>query len=338
MRLTFLLALLATIVGTEVRAQQIILPCVPSGASCIPVSAANPLPTTGNTVTSVTIGTTTLTSGTDTRVLFQDGASPTGVLQENAALTFTKASGLLTSTGLSLNSCSIGTNAFCVTGTSQLGAAGVGVAPSGTVELFVQGATSNASAFGLYVQNSSATLLFAARNDGVLSLGGTVAPPTNNAVSLGIASLAWSNFFSNVITNLSIPSDTGLTDATVCVATTTGGGGVVGQYYKGTGTAGICLGTSSVRYKNSIVELDVGLPEIMKLRPVEYKLNPDHGDPTKPLYGFLAEDGVNVLPKLVGLDDQERPNTMDYLGVVPVLVRAMQQQQAQIDALKRSHP
>lgn len=31
----------------EAKAQQIILPCVPSGTSCIPVSAANPLPTTG---------------------------------------------------------------------------------------------------------------------------------------------------------------------------------------------------------------------------------------------------------------------------------------------------
>jgi hypothetical protein len=30
-----------------VQAQQIVLPCVPSGNSCIPVSAANPLPTTG---------------------------------------------------------------------------------------------------------------------------------------------------------------------------------------------------------------------------------------------------------------------------------------------------
>lgn len=138
--------------------------------------------------------------------------------------------------------------------------------------------------------------------------------------------------------NTGITLDTGLTDATVCAATTTGGGGVVGQYYKGTGTAGICLGTSSARYKNNIVDLDVGLPEIMKLRPVEYRLNPDHGDPAKPLYGFLAEDGINVLPKLVGLDDQERPNTMDYLGIVPVLVRAVQQQQAQIDALKRSRP
>lgn len=52
----------------RVEAQAIVLPCVPSGTSCIPVSAANPLPTTS----AITDGTTTVTcsSGT-TGVLFQ---------------------------------------------------------------------------------------------------------------------------------------------------------------------------------------------------------------------------------------------------------------------------
>lgn len=37
----------ALFLSQEARAQAIVLPCVPSGNSCIPVSAANPLPTTG---------------------------------------------------------------------------------------------------------------------------------------------------------------------------------------------------------------------------------------------------------------------------------------------------
>lgn len=40
------LPVLAPFVPHEAKAQAIILPCVPSGASCIPVSAANPLPVT----------------------------------------------------------------------------------------------------------------------------------------------------------------------------------------------------------------------------------------------------------------------------------------------------
>ncbi len=52
----------------KAEAQAIVLPCVPSGTSCIPVSAANPLPTTS----AITAGTTTVTcsSGT-TGILFQ---------------------------------------------------------------------------------------------------------------------------------------------------------------------------------------------------------------------------------------------------------------------------
>lgn len=162
---------------------------------------------------------------------------------------------------------------------------------------------------------------------GAWSVNAVLTMGTNNFFGNNVA-------FAGSITNTGITLDTGLTDATVCVATTTGGGGVVGAYYKGTGTAGICLGTSSSRYKHDIVDLNVGLEQIMKLRPVEYRLNSDHGGTDKPLYGFIAEDGIGVLPKLIGLDDQERPNTMDYLGIVPVLVRAMQQQQTRIDALE----
>lgn len=47
MRVLFLLLLLTTFLPHEAKAQAIVLPCVPSGNSCIPVSAANPLPTSG---------------------------------------------------------------------------------------------------------------------------------------------------------------------------------------------------------------------------------------------------------------------------------------------------
>jgi hypothetical protein len=126
-----------------------------------------------------------------------------------------------------------------------------------------------------------------------------------------------------------ISSDATHTDATVCEDTTSH------AFYSGSGTLGICLGTSSTRYKHDIGDLDVGLAEIMKLEPVKYKLNSDHGDPDKLLYGFTAEQGIKVLPKLAGLDDQGQPNTFDYLGVVPVLVKALQEQQAEIEQLKR---
>ena len=52
----------------RVEAQAIVLPCVPSGSSCIPVSAANPLPITGG---GIIVGTTSITGGTAGCVLYQ---------------------------------------------------------------------------------------------------------------------------------------------------------------------------------------------------------------------------------------------------------------------------
>ena len=52
----------------------------------------------------VTVGTSTIAGGTDTRVFFQDGASPTGVFQQSPYMVFNKNSGILTlQGGLSLN-------------------------------------------------------------------------------------------------------------------------------------------------------------------------------------------------------------------------------------------
>lgn len=62
------------------QAQAIVLPCVPSGNSCIPVSAANPLPTTGGGGSGLTVGTTTITSGTTNQLLYDNA----GVLGEAA--------------------------------------------------------------------------------------------------------------------------------------------------------------------------------------------------------------------------------------------------------------
>jgi hypothetical protein len=132
---------------------------------------------------------------------------------------------------------------------------------------------------------------------------------------------------SGSIANAGIASDSGHTTASVCEDTTSH------QFYFGSGTLGVCAGTSSLRYKSDWKPIDVGLPGIMALKPGEYHLKPQFGDPRKPLYGFLAEDVVSVFPKLVGLDRGGLPNTVDYLGLVPVLVKAVQTVETQIDAL-----
>lgn len=126
-----------------------------------------------------------------------------------------------------------------------------------------------------------------------------------------------------------ITSDAGLTDASVCEDTTAHG------LHAGSGTLGICLGTSSARFKHSIAAIPDSLDKIMLLKPVSYHLNPDHGDPTKQYDGFLAEDLVKIYPELVGFDKQHKPNTADLIGLIAQLTKGMQQEQIEITALQK---
>lgn len=160
----------------------------------------------------------------------------------------------------------------------------------------------NTLAEGIYGGAAGTTLLRTLSKAGDLVLGGSITAP--------------------------LASDAASNDSTVCITTTTN------VFTKGSGVAGICLGTSSERYKTHIVSLDVGLNEIMGLRPVSYYTDAEHGNPNKLLYGFTAEQGGTVLPKLMGVDREGRPNTFDYVGVVPVLVRATQELEARVRKLE----
>ncbi len=164
-------------------------------------------------------------------------------------------------------------------------------------------------------------------------LNPTAASTINNA-SIGVSTSAAGKFTTLQNTTASgltvaVATDSTHTTATLCEDTTSH------VVYFGSGTVGICAGTSSLRFKHDVAPLDAGLQQVLALEPISYKLNADHGDPDHTLYGFSAEQGGTVLPKLMGADVDGNPNTFDYVGVVPVLVKAIQEQQAQIEQLKR---
>lgn len=126
-----------------------------------------------------------------------------------------------------------------------------------------------------------------------------------------------------------IASDATHTDASACVDTTSH------TLFFGSGTLGVCLGTSSLRYKSIIGAFDVGLDEVMRLKPIHFFYKRGYGDNgAHAQYGFGAEDVVSVLPQLVGKDKAGLPNSVDLLGIVPVLVAAVQREQREIDELK----
>lgn len=165
--------------------------------------------------------------------------------------------------------------------------------------------------------------------NGVFSLGGSTTQFQFNDAGIfgGAAGLTYTK--ATTLVNLPlITSDATHTDASICEDTTTH------ALYSGSGTLGICLGTSSARYKINMQELAVGLPEILALPTKSFNLDSQHGDPTKLMYGFLAEDCVKIVPALTGLDKGGLPNTCDYVGLIPVLVNAIKQQQIAITALQ----
>lgn len=120
----------------------------------------------------------------------------------------------------------------------------------------------------------------------------------------------------------------------------TGGGGVVGQLYKGTGVAGICLGNvSSIRFKDAWTPLTDSLSVVMALNPGTWRYKPGVADGGAKLQvGFLAEDYAGVLPEWTRYDEQGRPNGDDLMAVLPQLVRALQQVNDKFEAYKRTHP
>lgn len=124
-------------------------------------------------------------------------------------------------------------------------------------------------------------------------------------------------------------TDAGHTDATLCRDTTTG------NVETGTGASGICLGTSSLRFKHDVAPLGVGLAKIAALEPIAYRYNKGYGDSgARVLYGFAAEQVDGVMPELVGRDAEGRPSSVDWAGVVPVLVKAVQELKADNDNIR----
>lgn len=99
-------------------------------------------------------------------------------------------------------------------------------------------------------------------------------------------------------------------------------------------TTTTCL-LSSQRYKQNIHNLNVGLAEVMQLRPVSYRLRPEY-DPTLlgVQVGLIAEDVAKVDARLVSVEHNGSPHAVRYQQLTAVLIKAVQEQQQQIEQLK----
>lgn len=116
------------------------------------------------------------------------------------------------------------------------------------------------------------------------------------------------------------------------------------------GSTGVYTTLSDRRVKTNIAPLGQGLRTVLALRPVSYDFHtsrrlqdgvvtflPDD-KPVRAL-GFVAQDLYQVVPEAVEkpADERQAFYTVSYTTLVPVLTQAIQEQQAQIEELKKQN-
>jgi hypothetical protein len=97
-----------------------------------------------------------------------------------------------------------------------------------------------------------------------------------------------------------------------------------------------CFAPSDLRLKRDIQPIDYSLATVLALETVSFAYNVEtYGSDTH--LGFIAQDVQQVIPELV-TSGEDGYLHLDYNGMIPVLVNAIQEQQAEIDALRASLP
>ncbi|HUR99040.1 MAG TPA: tail fiber domain-containing protein [Pyrinomonadaceae bacterium] len=110
-----------------------------------------------------------------------------------------------------------------------------------------------------------------------------------------------------------------------------GTGGVTSLCRNATNQISTC--SSSARYKSNITTFSSGLDLIRKLRPVSFRWR----ESGKPDLGLVAEDVAAVEPLLTIANDKGQVEGVKYDRVGVVLVNAVQEQQAEIDLLRKTN-
>jgi hypothetical protein len=96
---------------------------------------------------------------------------------------------------------------------------------------------------------------------------------------------------------------------------------------------------SDQRLKENIVDLDVGLDKIMALKPRKFDWKEGKGTNKKNVRGFIAQELEQVFPDLIDewrdpAPEGEAPYKSVRQDLMPVLVKAIQEQQTIIESLK----
>jgi len=279
----------------------------------------------------LTVGTTTITSGTNTRIGYNNSGvygeyaiTGTGNVAMSASPTFTG-----TVNGADANF----TGLFSV-GANPLGTdiaaskSGLNIyynTTSTTVPVsLLMGTTaafSKSLRFQAYPASYSTSGMEIADNGALFSVGMpfNVGTYTNHA----------SDFWTNNVRRGGI-SGSGAVDFTGAMR--------LSNYGAGTATfdaSGNITSVSDERLKTAIKPYTSGLKQLLLLKPIQYKWNEKSGNETKETYaGFSAQNVKNAIPYGTG-ENKDGYLSLQERAIVATLVNAVKEQQQMIDELKR---
>jgi len=107
-----------------------------------------------------------------------------------------------------------------------------------------------------------------------------------------------------------------------------------GYFFSGNGNY---VPASDQRLKKGVRPISAALDDVMKLEPMTYRFI-HQSDNSPRSYGFLAQSVEKILPDLVHICDAEGEYkgiySLDYTGLGVVAIRAIQEQQAEIESLR----
>ena len=89
--------------------------------------------------------------------------------------------------------------------------------------------------------------------------------------------------------------------------------------------------TSDIRLKTNIQAIENPLAKVIQIEGVSFNWKEDN----RPALGVIADQVQEILPELVHGDD---PKTVNYNGLIGLLIEAVKEQQIQIDELKSKLP
>ncbi len=91
--------------------------------------------------------------------------------------------------------------------------------------------------------------------------------------------------------------------------------------------------TSSIILKKDVIPISHGLNEILQIKPINFNWIDEDKFGNENENGFIAEDVMNIIPNVVAADSYGL--FMDYTKLIPILTKAIQEQQALIKALEQ---